>query len=176
MVRYLIERRIVGCCVIAGFAALMGLELARVSAPGFWQLAPAFLSQLVVSSLAYRQLIRPSVDCDRERLVIRNTRAEYTVSWGQVKRFDWNPRNARLSAVLIGGDRICLHAFSNWPTLGRHDRVKAELERLRRQAPARPDPGPVSERASAGRSGSLVTLVVAAALLALGVEGLSHLL
>lgn len=176
VIRYLVERRVVGGCVIAGLAAFAGVEVARVSDPGFWQLAPVLLVVLVVSSLAYRLLIRPSVDCDQERLVIRNARTEYTVPWSRVKRFDWNPQNARLSAVVTGGEPILLEAFSVWPSLGRHDRAKAELERLRRQAPAQADPGPVGERNTAAWAGSLVTPVVVAALLALGIEGLSGLL
>ncbi|MEU6087623.1 hypothetical protein ABZ865_12565 [Streptomyces sp. NPDC047085] len=176
MTGYWIDRRVVGSCVMACLAAFAGLEMARVSDPGFWQLAPVFLVLLVVSSLAYRTLIRPSVDCDRERIVVRNARTEYTVPWGRVKRFDWNGQSGRLSVVLTDGTHICLEAFSVWPTLGRHDQVKDELERLRREAPGQADPAPVSERQSAAWAGSLVTLVAVAALLALGVEGLSGLL
>jgi hypothetical protein len=173
---YWIERRVVGSCLIAGLAAFAGLEIARVSDPGLWQLAPVLLVLLVVSSLAYRTLVRPSVDCDRERIVVRNAKTEYTVPWGRVKRFDWNGRSGRLSVVLTDGKQVCLEAFSVWPTLGRHDQVKDELERLRREAPGQADPVPVSERQSAAWAGSLVTLAVAAALLALGVEGLAGLL
>ncbi|MET8810015.1 hypothetical protein [Streptomyces sp. NPDC004546] len=176
MTGYWIERRVVGSCVIAGLAAFAGLEIARVSDPGFWQLAPVLLVLLVVSSLAYRTLIRPSVDCDRERIVVRNAKTEYTVPWSRVKRFDWNGRSGRLSVVLTDGKQVCLEAFSVWPTLGRHDQVKDELERLRREAPGQADPVPVSERQSTAWAGSLVTLAVAAALLALGVEGLAGLL
>ncbi|MGY6021654.1 hypothetical protein [Streptomyces spinosirectus] len=176
MTRYWIGRRVVGSCAIAGFAAFTGLEIARASDPGFWQLAPVFLVLLTMSSLAYRTLIRPSVDCDRERIVVRNARTEYTVAWGRVKRFAWNERSNRLSVVLTDGKQVCLEAFSVWPTLGRHDQVKDELERLLREAPRRADPVPVSERQSPAWAGSLVTMVVAAALLALGVEGLARLL
>ncbi|MEU6258624.1 hypothetical protein [Streptomyces sp. NPDC047043] len=63
MTGYWIERRVVGSCVIVGLAAFAGLEMARVSDPGFWQLAPVLLVLLVVSSLAYRTLIRPSPPC-----------------------------------------------------------------------------------------------------------------
>lgn len=176
MIGFWIERRVVGSCVIVGAAAFMGLKMARLSAPGFWQLAPSFLVVLVISSLAYLSLIRPSVDCGRERIVVRNARTEYTVAWGQVRRFEWNEQSNRLSVVLTDGKRVCLEAFSVWPTLGRHDQVKNELEHLRRQAPGQMAPVPVSERPSAPWAGSLLTLVVVAALLALGVQGVTYLL
>jgi hypothetical protein len=173
---YWIERRVVGSCAIIGFAAFAGLEMARVSDPGFWQLATVLLVLLVGSSLAYRTLIRPSVDCDQERIVVRNAQTEYIVPWGRVKRFDWNGQSGRLSVVLTDGNQICLEAFSVWPTLGRHEQMKDELERLRQEAPRQADPASVSERQPAAWAGSLVTLVAAAALLALGVDGLSGLL
>ncbi|MFE0519082.1 hypothetical protein [Streptomyces sp. NPDC058954] len=176
MIGYWIERRVVGFCVIVGAAAFMGLKMARLSAPGFWQLAPSFLVVLVVSSLAYRSLIRPSVDCGRERIVVRNARTQYIVAWGLVRRFEWNEQSNRLSVVLTDGKRVCLEAFSVWPTLGRQDQVKNELEHLLRQAPRQLAPVPVSERPSAPWAGSLLTLVVVAALLALGVQGATHLL
>lgn len=176
MTKYWIERRVLGSCIIVGLTALAGMERARVSDPGFWQLAPVLLVLLVVSSATYRKLIRPSVDCDQEQIVVRTAKAEYTVPWGRVKRFDWNEQSNRLSVVLTDGNRICLEAFSVWPTLGRHEQVKDELERLGREAPGQADPAPVSERRSAAWADSLVTLIAAAALLALGVEGLSRLL